>query len=1415
MSRRVVIAVMAATWLAGHFLAASKAQADDGDEIVAAFGEFSKRDFRIPTSVVKALVPRAEAALRERPADLAYCLNEAGVVLERAEDLADAEKLYARALALNQAALGGENSETINSANNLANVYAGQKRFADADRFYRWVLEMRQRTLGAENAAVADTLAAIGENDLNQEKWADSEAAYNRAGTIYLKVRKPDEAASMLNGLGTVSYRQGRYADAEKLYRQSMEVREKVLGPDNSLVALSARNVAQACFEQRRYGDAVPLFQRALAIYEKLADKSSAATTLQSCGDCAYRLNKYAEARAFYERAFEIHAKLPKTDPFEIAFDLNCAADCYTAEAKYADAEPLLVRALEIREKLRGAEHVDVMSTVVSLAGSHLQMAHYDKAEALYERAKAVYEKAGKQADVASMFNQLGVVRYRQGRYADALTLYKQCLAIQQEQSGVAPSAIAQTLQNLAETCAALRQYDNAEKHYGQLKQLREKAFGADSAEAAQTLESLAGFYTTQNRYADAENQLRQALALRQKKLGPEHADVAATLTQLAYLYEQQSRNREAESYHQQALAMYEKTLGEKDAKVVAALNNLATLYVDQGKFAEAEPLLERARSIAESDSGEHQRQLVITLRGLARLCLQQGRHAEAEPLYRQTLEIVEKLHGHEHAEVAGILASLASMYESQRRHADAETFYKQVLAIQEKTEGQASAAVADTLEALAAVYQHLEKYNEARTLRLRAATIKRQAPDAAGQSDPRSQALTRGDQLMGVGDYPQAAVYFRQALEVAEEKFGNEHPQVASDLYQLACARLGCTHKMAANSGAHQFSMMCLDEYDQETEELVDRTIAIWERTAYAPKSRSYAYLLRAMLGWRHGRKGEALADLRKSMDLAEQARANASGSEVERAETFVSFTSVFEKMVEWQMELGDAGEALAAIERAHARSLLDEMQTSGADLDAGRSVAEREASHARENELRTKIARLETAGGDEKALSDAKEQLYEHYRQQRSTSAVYRNLLAVGGGPPQLRQVQRTLVAGDALLLVYMLGEEASYVAVVDSKAARVERLEVLPEQATALRIPSGDMTASRLRPVFIDDRGEGLLQQLRDPALAQQTHGRLAALWLTLIPKRERDALTSGRYKRLIVVPDGRLGLLPLETLVVSTSPQVQYLLDAGPPIEYGPSVTVLYNLATNRQAALAEEGTKIEPVLTVGGAIYGDATAQVASAGGSTARSSYRSGGGKLNPLPFSGWEVDWVRESCQKAGWPAHALTAAKATEAAVRADVRGRRLVHLACHGLVDQSHGNLFGSLALTPGPNAATDPGDDGFLTLSEIYQLDLKACQLAILSACDTNYGPAQEGEGVWSLSRGFLVAGVRRVVASNWLVDDEAGATLVSVFCSAVAKGEQSSSQNYCEALRNAKRYVRSQEKWQSPYYWGSFVLVGPN
>ena len=194
------------------------------------------------------------------------------------------------------------------------------------------------------------------------------------------------------------------------------------------------------------------------------------------------------------------------------------------------------------------------------------------------------------------------------------------------------------------------------------------------------------------------------------------------------------------------------------------------------------------------------------------------------------------------------------------------------------------------------------------------------------------------------------------------------------------------------------------------------------------------------------------------------------------------------------------------------------------------------------------------------------------------------------------------------------------------------------------------------------------------------------------------------------------------------------------------------------------------------------------------------------GGKLPRLPHSLDEAQWVAKSFSDVGLGAGVFSGTNATERAVRYWAPGRKVLHLACHGMADAAYGNYFGALALAPGPQLRTD--DDGFLTLAEICELNLKGCELAILSACQTNYGPQQKGEGTWALSRGFLVAGARRVVASNWQVDDKAAATLVSRFCGGLAQAEKAGKTvDYAASLQEAKRYARKSRS-------GSRRITGP-
>ena len=117
-------------------------------------------------------------------------------------------------------------------------------------------------------------------------------------------------------------------------------------------------------------------------------------------------------------------------------------------------------------------------------------------------------------------------------------------------------------------------------------------------------------------------------------------------------------------------------------------------------------------------------------------------------------------------------------------------------------------------------------------------------------------------------------------------------------------------------------------------------------------------------------------------------------------------------------------------------------------------------------------------------------------------------------------------------------------------------------------------------------------------------------------------------------------------------------------------------------------------------------------------------------------------------------------------------------------------------------------------GLLTAEELSTLDLTNCDLAVLSACDTNVGVRRAGQGVASLQRALQMAGARSVITSLWKVPDEATKELMVDFYRRLWVEKKPKWQ----ALWEAKMKIRdTKDEAGRPRYttrdWAAWVLTG--
>jgi CHAT domain-containing protein len=274
--------------------------------------------------------------------------------------------------------------------------------------------------------------------------------------------------------------------------------------------------------------------------------------------------------------------------------------------------------------------------------------------------------------------------------------------------------------------------------------------------------------------------------------------------------------------------------------------------------------------------------------------------------------------------------------------------------------------------------------------------------------------------------------------------------------------------------------------------------------------------------------------------------------------------------------------------------------------------------------------------------------------------------------------------------------------------------------------------------------------------------------------------RHLLPARTGSRLTIVPHGPLFAVSFAALL---QPSGTYLIETY-DLHYVPAIATLAGSSPARRPAAA------------GALLVADPGPLAAEPGSEP-----------LPALPWARREVDAIRAALPG---PAEVLAGADATEARVRDAMAGRRVLHLATHGVVSNER-TRPSFLALHPAA------GGDGRLSADEIYELSLDA-DLVVLSACRTALGPV-EGDGVIGFTRAFLTAGARSVVATQWDVSDRATYEVMREFYARRGRGASTS-----RALRGAQlalldRLRRGAMRLdgavapETPRLWAGFVLSG--
>lgn len=849
----------------------------------------------------------------------------------------------------------------------------------------------------------------------------------------------------------------------------------------------------------------------------------------------------------------------------------------------------------------------------------------------------------------------------------------------------------------------------------------------------------------------------------------------------------------EAERYYRTSLFLgREYRLPDSEA---GALNNIGIVFGRRGDQAGARSYFDQAMAVAIAN-----RDLATIQSSVTNLTILQRRAGDLDGAlvsFQRGLELARSLG--DRGATARTLNNIGVVYDNLGNYARALDYYLESLSIKE--ENQADIVdVVTTIGNIGALYNKQGDFGLALEYYQRALDLAEK--NGATPTTVTSILNNMGHAYRATGDTVKAREKLTQSLALAEK--GGEPIRISTSTYNLGNVARD-EGRMDEAEALHRRALSMRDNGDDRlglVESLTTMGNILNQRNRpeealpYATRAVALAATSRLLnqqwkaqltLGNTHQQLGhldEARTNYAAAIAMVETLRLQTAGGERSRQQYLADRLGPFYALASLEAESHRAFEALTVVDAARARALIDVIETgrpatrqlTDAQRAQERSVNQAllDASNQLDTEARKpkpnpqRLAEIDASVAKARITRDAL--LGEFYTERAE-------LRFARGQTPDITRagVNATLDSGTALV-TFVLDDKQAWAYVVthgaDGPVVEPHLLPITKRELTTLATRFAGEIAGRNLAFSATARA------LYD-ALFAQADARLATV------------------RHVIIVPDGVLWQVPFQALQTARG---RFLIEER-AVSYAPSIAALSALESRNRS----RATLTPHLVAFGDPAVSSATGRTdvatSAAGTNPARRGVIEGG-----LPEAAREV----RALGRLYGPARSevLVAADATEAALRERVARATVLHIATHGVLDNSN-PMYSHVRLAPSDgNAPADHTTDGRLEAWEVLDLGITA-KLAVLSACRTAGGSGL-GEGVIGLSWSLFAAGASTAVVSQWEVDSASTTALMIAFHERLLKPGATTT---AEALRQAELTLLKNPAYRHPFYWAGFLAVG--
>ncbi|EDO28955.1 predicted protein [Nematostella vectensis] len=1236
-------------------------------------------------------------------------------------------------------------------------------------------------------------------------------ACYSKALKIAKAIGSIELQAACYHDMGSTYNKFHNYNKALDYYKQSLNAYMKT-GEEREQAGVY-KNIGAIYSSLGDDGQAILNYKNALCIYEKLGEERKQADVYGNIGNTYYSLGDKGQAMENYKHALCIYEK-------------------FGEERKQADV------------------YNNIGAVFNSLGDNGQAMVNY-------KNALCIYEKFGEERKQADVYNKIGTVYYSLGDNGQAMENYKNALCIyekfgEERKQADVYNNIGAVFESLGDNGQAMENYKNA-------LCILEK-FGEERKQADVYIQYRYVYYSLGDNGQAMEN-YKNALCILEK-FGEER-DQADVYYNIGIVYESIGDNGQAMENYKNALCIYEK-FGE-ERKQADVYRNIGNVYKSLGDNGQAMENYKNALCILEKFGEERKQADVYYNIGIVyeslgdngqamenyknALCILEKFGEEPMENYKNALCILEKFG--EERDQADVYYNIGIVYESIGDNGQAMENYKHALCIYEKFGEELKQA--DVYNNIGAVFKSLGDNDQAMVNVKHALCIYEKFGEERKQADIYNNI---GDVFKSLGDNGQAMENYKNALCIYE-KFGEECRQ--ADVYiniGIVFYSLGDKGQAMMNyKNALRIFKKFGEERGQATAYCNIANIAgIYNSVEAMELYRSalalfqkHSDVIRQAETWHNigtqylkmSEHPEAEKSLKESLRLFELVFMNLGSLEKLKITAIETYIITYRCLFHVSIILDKPEQALLASEQGRSRALKDSLQKKyGLESNAPSDEDTRYRSSLISEDNRSfvviclslKWLHLFTLASGKPLVTESvpkeicssveskingKElewlrdyidrmvnEANAHVRLNRDESFEDRSLRLSGDDdgdeswqPTVLAQGVRTATEFERWRKSTEVraepsenSEDGNFPETSSTNSEATGGTQNQPQlptqapmsQATGIPQESDAIPSVKVPQEHEDDTCTPLLPSGPETPIH---HYPLEVLYRLLISPIE-DHLTG---LEVVFIPEDFTFMIPFGAM---EDPDGRFLAERK-RIRTGPSLSTLKLLRECPEHKHSKQNVLVvaNPRSNVN-VEWPDEFGQL-----------------KVKPfsdtfagLPKASEEAKMIRDLLPDVT----CLMEERATKNAILAKLKeGVGIVHIASHG--DARTGKIL--VAPGPRPHDEIASSKDFLLTMEEIYSCQINA-RLVVLCCCHSGTGEIR-AEGVMGLTRAFLAAGARSVLATLWQISDKATLYFMKRFYRHLVSGLTASA-SLQQTIRDT---IADKDKYSHPYYWGAFILVG--